>query len=401
MGRTHSSEYPKGTRAKRGSIQINFTWHGERIWLVLPLKDHYANFAKASKIRAELIQKAQFGILTAKDIEQVTGRPFKSAQEEEDTIIPSSQPTFAYYAQQYLYDLNDHTIGTKEKYLSILERIWMPLFAEMPIDTISSQMLRNAVNNREWSSAKVRNDALIPLRGTFLLAFDDEVIDKNPCDRLKNQKNKESIPDPFTTGERDLLLQWLKSQYLTERPVIYLYFKVAFWTGCRPSELIALTWQDVDMHNKQILINKGRVKGVDQAATKTKKERFVDLNEEAFDAFVQLRQLSYLKYDHVFICAETHEKYTTEQSLYKNFKQAMKATGVRYRPAYNARHTYATVCLMNGLNPVYVAAQLGHSLVMLMKRYARWINSDKNKEEIAKLSKTNAHPFQNGKLKIS
>ncbi|GAA5009453.1 hypothetical protein GCM10023206_16630 [Acinetobacter puyangensis] len=64
-------------------------------------------------------------------------------------------------------------------------------------------------------------------------------------------------------------------------------------------------------------------------------------------------------------------------------------------------NTHATVCLMNGLNLVYVAAQLGHSLVMLMKRYAGWINSDKNKEEIAKLSKANTHPFQNGKLRIN
>lgn len=40
---------------------------------------------------------------------------------------------------------------------------------------------------------------------------------------------------------------------------------------------------------------------------------------------------------------------------------------------------------MNGLNPVYVTSQLGHSLVMLMKHYAKWINSDSNKEEIAKI----------------
>ena len=41
---------------------------------------------------------------------------------------------------------------------------------------------------------------------------------------------------------------------------------------------------------------------------------------------------------------------------------------------------------MNGLNPVYMASQLRHSLLMPMKRYAKWINSDKNKEEIAKIS---------------
>ena len=96
--------------------------------------------------------------------------------------------------------------------------------------------------------------------------------------------------------------------------------------------------------------------------------------------------LTYLKYEHVFICDETGKEFTTQKSLSEKFVASLKANGIRYRPAYNTRHTYATVCLMNGLNPVYVASQLGHSLVMLMKRYAKWINSDKNKEEIAKIS---------------
>ena len=43
----------------------------------------------------------------------------------------------------------------------------------------------------------------------------------------------------------------------------------------------------------------------------------------------------------------------------------MRATGIRQRPAYNTRHTYATVMLMSGLNPSFVANQLGHSLPML------------------------------------
>ena len=128
------------------------------------------------------------------------------------------------------------------------------------------------------------------------------------------------------------------------------------------------------------------VNGVQQETTKTNKARFVDLNDFAFEAFQQLRLLTYLKYEHVFICDETGKEFTTQKSLSEKFVASLKANGIRYRPAYNTRHTYATVCLMNGLNPVYVASQLGHSLVMLMKRYAKWINSDKNKEEIAKIS---------------
>ena len=41
--------------------------------------------------------------------------------------------------------------------------------------------------------------------------------------------------------------------------------------------------------------------------------------------------------------------------------------------------------LMDGLNPVFVADQMGHSLQMLMKRYAKWMHGDKNKIEMAKL----------------
>lgn len=391
MGREESAGVSKGVRIKAGKIQINFTWQGRRRWVTLPLKDTQQNIGKAIKIRKELIAKAEYGVLTENDIIEVSGKKPKA----------SNMPTFAEYAQQYLYSLDTHKIGTKEKYLSILQRIWMPIFDDMPINTITSRLLRNAVNEIEWSSAKVRNDALIPLRGTFAIAYDDEVIDKNPCDRIKNQKTQDEEPDPFTEFERNVLLRWLDSQYKYEHREIYLYFVVAFWTGCRPSELIALTWHDVDFTNQQIVINKGRVKGVDQDTTKTSKQRKVDLNSHALKAFQELQTMTYLKYESVFICSETNKPYATEKSLYKRFVSAMKSTRIRHRPAYNTRHTYATVCLMSGLNPVYVASQLGHSLIMLMKRYARWIDSDKNKNEIAKIENGAKNVPRNEKLKLS
>ncbi len=37
--------------------------------------------------------------------------------------------------------------------------------------------------------------------------------------------------------------------------------------------------------------------------------------------------------------------------------------------------------LMDGLNPVFVSNQMGHSLQMMMKRYAKWMYVDKNKIE--------------------
>ena len=68
--------------------------------------------------------------------------------------------------------------------------------------------------------------------------------------------------------------------------------------------------------------------------------------------------------------------------------EAMKACSIGHRPAYNARHTYATMLLIDGVNPMFVADQHGHSLQMLIKRYTKWLHGDKNKQKIAKLSVT-------------
>lgn len=241
------------------------------------------------------------------------------------------------------------------------------------------------VNDISWSSLKLRNDALIPLRGTFALAWEDEIIDRNPCDRIKNRPIQDTEPDPFSREEMERLLSNMRHRYATENTQLYWYAETAFWTGCRPSELIALQWTDVQLDSKTLIISKGRVKGIDQNHTKTKKVRTVFLNDRALTAFIELKAMG-MSAEHVFISSETRQPWRTEKAVREALQLAMKTTGIRARPAYNARHTYATLLLMDGVNPTFVANQLGHSIVMLTKRYARWIHGEQSRAELAKLN---------------
>lgn len=50
----------------------------------------------------------------------------------------------------------------------------------------------------------------------------------------------------------------------------------------------------------------------------------------------------------------------------RHLKPALEALGIRERRQYDTRHTYATLCLLAELNPAFIAAQLGHSLEMLL-----------------------------------
>jgi integrase len=64
---------------------------------------------------------------------------------------------------------------------------------------------------------------------------------------------------------------------------------------------------------------------------------------------------------------------------------ALRKTGIRYRRMYDTRHTYATMCLMSGMNPAFIAAQLGHSVQVLLSTYAKWISSSSDFAELEKL----------------
>jgi integrase len=72
----------------------------------------------------------------------------------------------------------------------------------------------------------------------------------------------------------------------------------------------------------------------------------------------------------------------------KHFQAALTELGLRARRQYNCRHTYATMCLMSGMNPAFIATQLGHSVQMLLSTYARWINSSTDWCELGTLEKS-------------
>jgi integrase len=67
------------------------------------------------------------------------------------------------------------------------------------------------------------------------------------------------------------------------------------------------------------------------------------------------------------------------------WKITLKQIGIRYRRPYNMRHTYATIGLMSGAKPAFLAGQLGHSLRMFFDVYAKWINSRDDRAEMVKL----------------
>lgn len=70
----------------------------------------------------------------------------------------------------------------------------------------------------------------------------------------------------------------------------------------------------------------------------------------------------------------------------RRFKSVLQALGIRERRQYDPRHTYVTMCLMSGMNPAFIASQLGHSVEMRLSTYATWISSASDWRGLDKLA---------------
>lgn len=71
----------------------------------------------------------------------------------------------------------------------------------------------------------------------------DYLIETDPFAVLRWDRAKKPRPDPFTESERDKLLEW----FLEHQPFYFPFVYSLFYTGMRPSELVALRVANVDV----------------------------------------------------------------------------------------------------------------------------------------------------------
>lgn len=376
---------PTGVEIVGGSIRIRFMRAGKRCCETLAYPPTEEGVTAAAGIRAHVIQLAKLGMLT--DEKYVELFPRTSYQQE------NLSPQFGVYAQTWL-NSRDIVHGTRKNYLWALNLYWMPHLATVPLDQITSMKLRKIITDMEWKSPTTKRSAIQRLGAILRSAVMDELIPRNPVDSIELPRKPKKVVDPFTREEADQIISWLYDNLKWQSQVYACYFEFAFYTGMRPSEIMALRWDEVDIANQSAHVCRVVASGTVHERTKTGRGRIVLLNRRALHALEQAREiaasrakrnLAFPESRYVFPPAKIAEHITESSTTDRYFKTALRKLGIRDRPQYNARHTYATMCLMSGMNPAFISTQLGHSVQMLLSTYARWINSATDWHELDKL----------------
>lgn len=239
-------------------------------------------------------------------------------------------------------------------------------------------------------------------------AVQEEIIPKNRFTKLKIHNEDEQINAPSLKGNYlevnelgILLFEANRILNITNYTLLY----VLIYTALRKGEGYGLRWNDIDMENRTLTVNRTRDnKGVRSPKTKNS-HRTIDLDESVIDQLKKYRTwckkilLSFgyhlKEEDFIFISFQTG-KPVSENTFNNALNRVVKKSGIKKITPHGLRHTHATVLLNDKENRTTVedvAARLGNTPQEIHRTYHHMLQG--RKKETASLFNELVHSAQN------
>jgi integrase len=338
--------------------------------------------------------------------------------------------------ERYFNTKNGLANSTKENYLHLWDHNIKPnKFGKMTIANVRKSDVLTfygyLFKERKMSvgTLQLYQNILFP---AFQLAIDDGILRLNPCKgcmkEYKNIASHEKVP--LTKDETQLLLEFVSHNayysYLTPM------FTVMLETGIRLSEMIGLTWDDVDLQNKKISINHQVIyKKKDgkcqfyASLPKNKKSRDIPLSNKAVNALKQQKENTYflsksslfkvpsdnLNGESTYSCFVfvNQRKSTGKPPTPNSITRTMHSISASYNKwehekasvekreeillpdftPHTLRHTFCTRMAEQGMNPKHLQEIMGHSNISITLQVYTHLHYDELDKEMRRIEGLN------------
>ncbi|GAA7753594.1 hypothetical protein HpMS105_14970 [Helicobacter pylori] len=266
----------------------------------------------------------------------------------------------------------DQKIGLKAESLRFMRLRFNTILELLNVKESSklSKITKESVTNYHNNAfKKYKKNTLISLNALLksFLAFceSERFLSQNPyfAITLKNAQEAKAI-DPFNLEEIKTLIENAPSLRLRA------FLAVAFFTGARTGEQLALMWEDIDFNKKTITINKSLNQLGQITSPKNKPSiREVDLLEPVEKILKELKASEPAGKKMIFLSIPKRT-----QEFQQAFKDLLKAMNLKERKLYTTRHTFASLMLSQGEEAMWVSKTLGHKdLNTTYKTYSHYI----------------------------
>lgn len=259
-------------------------------------------------------------------------------------------------------------------------------------NTIKLQKFFNNLSNT-YSYTQLRYLCDV-MRNFFNWCIDSGYILKNPCLKIEIKGNKSEIIkrkkenkiEILSEDEIEKIKEYIKG---TEFELLFL---LDLSTGLREGELLALTWDDINLNKKTLRIEK------------SVKEVYVydDENNRHIETIVQvpktmtsfrtipipstiISKLKKVKNKNGIIFHDENMNYLKAKNVSYKWKKVLKDCNIPHKKFHSIRHTYASTLLKNGVDIQTVAELMGHSAIAITQIYLH-STSDQKYNAVNKLN---------------
>ena len=228
---------------------------------------------------------------------------------------------------------------------------------------------------------QIKNDKGEPYSPTYLKTINNQItaifnhavrfyeLKKNPCHAAGAMGKKHANEMLFWTLNEYLMFR----QTIKDEPEIYHAIEMLYWCGIRLGEMLALTYEDVNLENKTVRISKSyqRINGEDViTGPKTEKSnRMIAMPDELCAEIKKFFGMHYHydKNDRIFRISK--------HRLRDLMKSGAEKAGVKTIRVHDLRHSHVSLLIEMGFSAVAIADRLGHESVEITFRYAHMFPS--------------------------
>lgn len=270
---------------------------------------------------------------------------------------------FSQYHNAYCVDVISYV--KQCDYLYINQKHFFPI-ADMELSEIKPIDIQRCIKTTKDYCSERQRDTFFLLRRVLREAVHNGLIEKNPAQYLNAPKREKKFAETFEPDQIEMLFD---SDNKLSR-----MFEFDLWTGLRRGELLALTWDNIDLEKRFLKVCQTLVKtscGDEiKHTTKSRRERIIPLADKAIEILYRIKAYDSTE-GFLFVSNGKPISLRNYNRLYLKFfsQQQKKHPQLHYLTPHKLRHSYATYMIYNGADVETLRALLGHVDISTTQRY--------------------------------